>query len=117
MDNLAFLVLENSYVLGITIQPYRVQFDMDFVLTPEHPKYASPSSGETECYRRGVMRICNFRSVAWRASNLKPSTDATGQQDYGCLDELVMDGRLVVLRGDWGEVEIIDGQLTVRLDE
>jgi len=117
MTSLTHLVLEESYVLGISVEPYRLQFSMDFVLAPEHPKYSPPMPGEVECYRRGTIRVFDFRVLTWRVSNVKPSTDAAGEIDYGCLDEMLVDGGLLTFRGDWGDIEVSEGRLAVLLDE
>lgn len=111
--DLSHLILEDSYVLGISIEPYRLEFLMDFVLAPEHPHYQAPAAGEQECFRRGVIRIVDFRTIVWRASNLRPSTDASGELDYGFLDEFEIEEGLATFRGDWGEIEVEQGRLVV----
>lgn len=116
MSDIEHLVLEDSYVLGIAIEPYRIEFAMDFVLAPRHPKYIAPGLGD-KCYRRGMIRVLGFRTLIWHASNLKPSTDASGEQDYGCLDEMALDGESATFRGDWGEIVVTDGTLAVILSE
>lgn len=116
MQGFEHIVLENSYVLGVNIEPYRVEFRMDFVLAPQHPRYEPPKVGEQECYRRGVIRVVDFRTLVWRASTLKPSADAAGELDYGCLDEMVKRDAQVVFLGDWGQIEVSEGQLIFRLD-
>jgi hypothetical protein len=117
MNSLSHLVLEDSYVLGIVIKPYHVTFRIDFVLTPEHPDYSPPSPGENECYRRGTLRIADFRTVSWRAANLKPSVDAIGEKDYGHVDQSSFEGDLISLRGDWGDIDVVGGTLHVSFDE
>ena len=117
MSSLSHLVLEDSYVLGIVIEPYHVTFMMDFVLAPQHPDYSPPPRDESECYRRGTLRIVDFQTVSWRAANLKPSIDATGEKDYGHLDHVSFEGDLISLRGDWGDIDISGGRLLVLLDE
>ena len=115
MTELNHIVLSESYVLGISIKPYCLEFSMDFVLEPEHPLYFLPPPNETECFRRGLIRVLDFERVTWRASNLKPSTDATGEEDYGCLDELVIEQTFMIFRGDWGEIEVAGGHMFVVL--
>lgn len=116
MKGLEHLSLEDSYVLRISIEPYRLELRMDFALTPAHPWYELPRAGEQECYRKGVLRVVNFEAVVWRASNLKPSIDATGELDYGCLDEMIEIEGSLKLRGDWGEIEVTGGQPILNLD-
>ena len=55
------IVLEESFVLGVTAEPGAVTFEMDFVLTPRHPDYVPPPPHETECsdVARCVCRACS----------------------------------------------------------
>lgn len=115
--DLEHIFLENSYVLGIAVEPYRIEFRMDFVLTPTHPNYVPPPATEQECYRRGVICIEGFRALAWRASNTRPSIDKDGELDFDCLDEFVMKDGSTLFGGDWGEIEVEGGEMIVRLDE
>lgn len=117
MTDLTHLVLEDSYVLGISVEPYRLEFRMDFALAPEHPKYEVPKASEQECYRRGAIRVVDFCKLTWSASNLRPSTDATGEPDFGCLDQMLTKDGQVGFSGDWGNIEVDQGKLTVSFDE
>ena len=54
IDGLQDIVLEESYVLGITATPGQLVFTMDFVLTRDHPLFRPFNPAETyECFRRG----------------------------------------------------------------
>mgnify|MGYP000368437538 CR=1 FL=1 len=100
------LVLEESYVLGIQATPGALTFDVDLVLTPEHPAYAPPAADETECFRRGRVRFCEVHRLVWDQQGAPPATDASGEIDFGHIDSLVWDDGTFRLEGDWGRMEV-----------
>src|ERR1039457_3371606 len=111
------LFFENSYVLNLQIEPYVLDVSMDFVLTLNHPAYSLPKPGEQECYKRGRIQITKFQKLTWQASGWKPAIDATGEKDYGNLDEFVNEAGKFRLSGDWGTIEIEGGELEIFLEE
>lgn len=52
---LSCILLEESYVLGITATPGEATGRLDLVLTPNHPEYRLPGPGEQYCFRRGLL--------------------------------------------------------------
>ena len=88
---------------------------MDFALAPDHPDYLPPGDESQECYKRGLIRITNFSKAIWNASGLSPSTDATGELDFGNLDTFSYDGRSWFLAGDWGTIILEGGILSIKL--
>jgi hypothetical protein len=105
LPDLAEIVLEESYVLGITAEPGTVTFDIDFVLTRDHSEYVEPSPSERECFRRGSMRLSGVRRLTWDAQGAPPATDATGEQDFGHIDSFEWEDGKFLLHGDWGRLE------------
>jgi hypothetical protein len=100
------LVLEESYVLGIRAIPGEVTFDVDLVLTPEHPAYTPPPANVTECFRIGRIRFVGVRELVWQRQEAIPATDASGERDFGHIDSLEWDGGTFKLEGDWGRMEV-----------
>ena len=86
LPGLAEIVLEESYVFGITAEPGSVTFDIDFVLTPSHSDYVAPPPSEVECFRRGTMRLSGVQRLTWDRQGAPPATDATGERDFGHID-------------------------------
>lgn len=106
LPELAEIVLEESFVLGVEARPGAVVFDIEFVLTPRHPEYAPPSSSERECFRRGTLSFVGVRRLEWNEQGLPPATDATGEIDYGHIDSFEWDEARFVLAGDWGRADL-----------
>jgi hypothetical protein len=106
LAGLADLVLEESFVLGIVATPTRVTFDVEFALTPSHPAYVPPPPDENGAYRRGQIRFVGVRRLLWADQGVRPATDATGEIDYGHIDDMRRDGETFELEGDWGRMTI-----------
>lgn len=107
------LVLEESFVLGISATPSCVTMDVEFALTPDHPAYVQPPSDENETYRRGQIRFVGVRRLMWDHQGGPPATDATGAIDYGHVDDLRWEGGTFELEGDWGRMKIEAGSIEV----
>jgi hypothetical protein len=105
LPELADIVLEESYVLGVTALPGQVTFDMEFVLTPDHPSHVPPPPSESECFRRGTLRLFGVRRLTWDDQGRPPATDATGERDFGHVDSFEWDHQRYVLSGDWGRID------------
>ena len=93
-------------MLGIRATPGEVTFDVDLVLTPEHPAYTPPPPNETECGRVGRVRFVEVHELVWGGQGAAPATDASGERDFGHIDSLEWDGGTFRLEGDWGRMEV-----------
>jgi len=113
--------LEDSWVLGIYEAPGRLNFELDVVLTPEHPDYVPNHPGEQHCYRRGALAFSNITHITWHErgwdeAGFKPAMDATDQADFGNIDSFeIGPGDKYELEGDWGHVELQAGDVELRL--
>jgi hypothetical protein len=118
LPGLAEIVLEESYVLGIKAEPGTVTFDMAFVLTPNHPAYSPPPPSETECFRRGTLRLVGVRQLTWTEQGRRPAVDASGEEDWGHVDSFAWDENHFVLTGDFGsldaEADTVEAALVAR---
>jgi hypothetical protein len=113
---LAELVLEDSYVLDITVRPGVVVVALDLVLTPKHSAYQPPRAGEWACFRRGQLRFEAVREVHWVHSDVPPSIDATGERDYDNIDVFEWQNQEFRLEGDWGQLVITSAPPVVVFD-
>ncbi len=107
LPGLKHVYLEDSYVLNIQISPSSVEFSLLVVLTERHPLYTPPQPDERYCYRDGLLRFPKVGRLAWSERlMIKPATDATGEVDYGNIDEFYLTDGHYYLSGDWGRLEI-----------
>jgi hypothetical protein len=109
------LVLEESYVLGITAIPGEVTFELDVVLAPGHAQYSPPTQGEQCCFRRGFLSFKVVTRLVWSNSGSPPAVDASGEADYGHIDSFEWDEAGAVLDGDWGRMEVVSSSVEVTL--
>ena len=111
LPDLDEVYFEDSFVLGVTVAPGVVDVRLDEVLREGHREYVEPAEGEQYCFRRGVLRFTDVTEVRWRMPEGRPALDASGEIDYGGLDEFVIEGATRRLVGEIGELFITcDGQ-------
>lgn len=106
LQPLEAIYLEDSHVLSIVECPGCLAFEMEAVLTPQHPAYHQPRAGEQYCYARGDLVFTNVAKVDWVRGSNSRSIDASGDEDLGNIDRLTYTNGVYTAEGDWGEVLI-----------
>jgi hypothetical protein len=110
------IYLEDSWILGIRAEPGSVFLDLDVVLNESHPAYAPPMPGEQYCYRRGAIRFEHVDSLTWtRQTMVVPAIDASGEPDFGSIDEFEIGQGQYTIEGDFGRLEITSSRPTIEL--
>jgi hypothetical protein len=100
-------LLEDSYVLAIRIAADVVEFELEVVLTPDHPEYSPPRPGEQHCYRRGRLTFANPSGLTFStAGTVHPALDAAGGRDFGNIGSLFVRAGEYRAQGDWGTIEV-----------
>ncbi|GGH47464.1 hypothetical protein GVY41_04280 [Frigidibacter albus] len=107
------LYLEDSFVLAILYDAAEVRFEMEFVLTEQHPDFQPPRSGEQYCYRRGTIRFPKGAEVVEVLRRDVSSQDATSEPDMGNIDSFEWCGGRYRLVGDWRRLDIRCGKPVV----
>jgi hypothetical protein len=107
-SNLAWVYLEDSYVLDIVEKPDTVAFKLDAVLTPADPNYHDPKAGEYYCYAKGTLLFSKVLKVEWESDKRSSArtADPSGEVDMGNIDLLTLEKGSFVVEGDWGRVRI-----------
>ncbi|EME22356.1 hypothetical protein [Rhodococcus triatomae] len=99
--------LEDSFVLSIDEQPQQFSFELEAVLRPEHPDYHPPLPGEQFCYADARLIFDDVSDVEWLARSTRRYTDASGNEDLGNIDSLIVEEQdCYLIEGDWGRVRI-----------
>lgn len=106
LSSLKHLYLEDSYVLEIVSTKEAIEFQIDFVLTHDHPSYRSPEPNEQYCYRKGKLKFANIRILNEFVQTSVQSVDSTGESDLGNIDSFVCLNHRYVLEGEWGKLDI-----------
>ena len=104
--SLASYYLEDSFVLTITSDQQSLSFQLEVVLTEQHPDYTTPAAGEQYCYAHGVLTFHDITHVDWTRRNTQVYTDAAGDEDLGNIDVLQREDTTWRINGDWGEALI-----------
>jgi hypothetical protein len=114
ISGLEEVVLEDSYVLDVTVKPRLVIFDLDVVLTDLHPRYTA-HDGAFACFLLGRLQFFNARNVTWLEQDIEPSTDRSGQKDYGNIDFFTWEGTTFILEGSWGKMNVVASKVALEL--
>jgi hypothetical protein len=107
IPGLEHIYLEDSFVLGVSVLPGLVDLLLDVVLREGHCEYREPDIGQQYCFRRGALRFRGVVDFRWRMPEGRPALDASGDTDYGGLDEFVIEGAFRRLVGEIGEIAIV----------
>lgn len=114
IECLKHIYLEDSFVLGLIEGENSIEFELEAVLTPEHPSYLPPKPNEQHCYKKFVLRLDGCSNVDWLRKSLRPTTDANGEVDYGNIDHFGIAEDQFHLEGDWGEVRLRCADVSLR---
>lgn len=106
VPSLVSYYLEDSFVLAITSGQQSLSFQLEVVLTEDHPDYTGPQPGEQYCYAHGVLTFHDITHVDWVRRNTAIYTDAAGDEDLGNIDVLQREDTHWRISGDWGETLI-----------
>ncbi len=109
--------LEDSFVLSIQTTPHSATFLLNVVLLEGHPLYSRPRPNEQYYFRNAVLRFVSATSVKWIEQSMHPSTDASGEVDYGNIDIMYLEGGEYHVAGEWGELRIVSPPPTIEVME
>ncbi len=114
-SELAGTYLEDSWVLSVAGEDRYATFDLDLVLTPEHPAYRPAKAGEQHCYVRALLTI-SANGLVFHPSGAPPAVDATGEEDFGNIDAFLEVGDdCWRIEGSWGTLDVRSPHVSVVL--
>lgn len=103
------IFLEDSFVLDISIDQEKIEFQLEIVLTENHPLYNEPLKDESYCYKNAKLIFKDFNNAQWLEKNESYFTDASDEKDYGNIDFLHLNDKNFELGGDWGHLIVENG--------
>jgi hypothetical protein len=106
LPGLEALYLEDSYVLGVHENASEVRFELDAVLTQDHPKWSQPPPDQQYAYLRVDLVFPNARRIEWVERAMRPVSDPAGGSEYGNIDSFEWPTNYYDLLGEWGHVRI-----------
>ena len=114
LKGLNHVCLEDSWVLAVRLaleEPRQsVEFDLEVVLTKDHPGYVEPKEDQQHCYRSGKLVFPDVSGFSWSADKIQRSVDAAGETDFGNIDTLECGEDHYRLTGAWGELRVISSE-------
>ncbi len=111
---LQHIYLEDSWVVRLSEIQNSIEFELEAVLTKEHPEYHPPKPNEQYCYKKLVLQLGNCKHVNWIQKSFRPFTDANGAIDFGNIDHFNVTDNKLHLSGDWGEVRLECSSISLR---
>ncbi|MCK8123872.1 hypothetical protein MTF66_02600 [Pseudoalteromonas sp. 2CM39R] len=116
MDIFKGIDFNDSFVLGWTANETEIIFQVEASIWPESPHYREPKSDEYTCYRKCEIKFTNFTSYSGLAVQkfTTPTIDLNGSSDYGNIDSLIKTNQGFKVIGEFGNLEIINGEVQVQ---
>jgi hypothetical protein len=111
---LADVVLEESWVLSYRVDGPTVTFDLEAVLTTDHPQYQPAQPNDSYATVHLPLTITG-RALTFQPSYAPPAIDATGVPDHGHIDTFNLVSTADTtweLTGDWGRITVTDPEVT-----
>ena len=105
LPGLEHLYLEDSYVLGIREQHDELRFELEAVLTEDHPRWAPPKPGEAYAYRRVDLVFVRPSRVWWIEQTMQPVVGPGGDVDFGNIDSFTWRAVVSSCRANGGASE------------
>lgn len=116
VEAIANVSLEDSYVLGVAVTQGLVAVDLDAVLLESHPQYSPPLPREAFCFRRGQLLFTGTESVEWKMATARPAVDASGEVDWGGVDQFELTQKGFAIAGDFGQLLVAGGAVDLVLE-
>jgi len=117
MDVFKGIDFNDSFVLGWSSNETVIIFKIEASIWPESPHYLKPKTDEYTCYRKCEIQFTDFTSYSGlrEQSSIKPSKDIDGTFDYGNIDSLLKTNQGFKVIGEFGNVEITNGKVQLKL--
>ena len=116
LPGLGAVYLEDSFVLDVRQLRNKIEFALDLVLNDSHRNFQAPRDGKQYCYCRATLVFREVVCAEWKNLVFNGSKDAAGESDFGNIDELSLCDGVYSLSGDWGELRVRAGALSVEFD-
>ena len=112
-DKLAGIDFDNSYLLNVIYDDESLTLEMDYALSPDHPRYSAPEAGAEGCFRQGFLRFGDI--VDLRLAKGK-GRDGGETDDYSTINSARFEGDHVAISSGWGEIEVTARSVRVAVD-
>ncbi|WP_119969037.1 hypothetical protein [Shewanella japonica] len=117
MDIFKGIDFNDSFVLGWSSNDTEITFKIEASIWHDSPHYLSPKPDEYTCYRKCEIQFTGFTSYSGLAeqSSVKSIKDINGSFDYGNIDSLIKTNQGFKVIGEFGNLEIINGKVQLKI--
>ena len=100
--------LFDSFVTSWKIKDSGFYIEAELSLWPESKYYTKPKAKEYTCYKKGVMKFLNYKSMKGLLlmSEVEPTIDSDGSIDYGNVEHFFKTQNEFEIHGEFGQVVI-----------
>ena len=105
--------LNDSFVLSWSQDHEQLVFELEASIWPNSKHYEPPKKNEYTCYKPAKLTFNNFTELSGLLpmEDVRPSTDANNELDYGNIDHLETNDQGYKVSGDFGDVVICGGSM------
>ncbi len=109
--------LNDSFVLSWHQGENELTFGLEASIWPESRYYEKPKPNEYTCYKPAILLFKNFKELngLLELNQVKVVTDASGEKDYGNIDNLEENNNGFLVEGDFGSVSITGGEISFEI--
>lgn len=119
MEELKGIDLSDSWVMYWHYKENELYFDIEASIWPESKYYEDPKEGEYTCYKKARVSFSNIQELSGLISiqDIRPAYDANNDIDYGNIDVFEVKDNGYFLAGEFGEVNLIGGDMHFEIKE
>ena len=109
--------LNDSFVLSWQGESNEITFELEASIWPESKYYEKPKENEHTCYKPATLSFKNIKKSngLLEINQVKATTDAAGEIDYGNIDNLEKTKQGFLVEGEFGSVSIIGGEISFEI--
>ena len=109
--------LNDSFVLSWHQGTNELTFELEASIWPESTYYEKPKPNEHTCYKSAILSFKNFNELSGllELNQVKAATDASGEKDYGNIDNLEENNNGFLVEGEFGKVSIVGGEISFEI--
>ncbi len=118
MEEFKGIDLSDSFIESWDLSNDKLVFDFEASIWPGSKYYEEPSPDEHTCYKKAKLIFSGFTSVNGLKSikEVTPSTDASGEKDYGGFEYFAKFSDGFEIHGDFGQVKIKGGDFAFQIN-
>ena len=118
MEDFVGIDLNDSFILSWKLRDADLEFEMEASIGPDSKYYEKSEPGDWTCYKKAKLIFSSIEKVEGLLplAEAQCSTDATGENDYGNIDNLVKTENGFNIEGEFGKVILKNGRMKFEIE-